>query len=364
MLQFVSSIALRVWAVNVWCFTQLARVLVLTANLLMFPRPRTQQPNPVALTIWIIVNAGIFLWTATFLEGRSLLFTALIFAFVHFLTIVAVLLVITEENDVWAGYVRFDRITGKGDRVFGNGRVVKSLPLMLNAGASYLCFSAIVVRAWHSESTILTAPYRPDIPILYYIITVAAQVPTFETILRWTGLDGLAMKFDGIEGLAVKYAIEISVVSIIIGAINSYFRQKSEVRRLVEALGSSKGNIPVLESQASRAPEEIKSTILAMALHDVAAPVRRRAMTVARYANILTFPTTIIYNLHRETDEQNKLCAIRVSGEIVQRNYENLDKAYFEALGRKIEFQLRDKRRKHGQGTLDALIKLRQLLKP
>jgi hypothetical protein len=87
-------------------------------------------------------------------------------------------------------------------------------------------------------------------------------------------------------------------------------------------------------------------------------------MTVAQYANILTFPTTMVYNLHKETKERNKHHALAVSIQIIENNHDHLEPDYFEALDRKIEFQLQNQRRRHRQKTLDMLIELRKMRQP
>ena len=87
------------------------------------------------------------------------------------------------------------------------------------------------------------------------------------------------------------------------------------------------------------------------------------AMTVAQFANILTFPTTIVYNLHNEARERNKHHALEIAIQIVMNNYGHLDREYLEALGRKIEFQQQSQRRRHNRKTIELLADLRRLLK-
>ena len=99
---------------------------------------------------------------------------------------------------------------------------------------------------------------------------------------------------------------------------------------------TKKGDIPVLQAQASRAPEEIKADIIEMAIEHPEAHTRRRAMSVAMYANILTFPQTMIHNLHLETVEQNKRRGIAVSIEIIRNNLPMLEASFTQLLRRKI----------------------------
>jgi hypothetical protein len=224
--------------------------------------------------------------------------------------------------------------------MFKRGGVMKSLPLLLLSSALYVGCCAVVLKAWHANHVVFKTNYNGELSLFRYLITVAAQAPMVETILKWSGLTELALEFEGIKGLAIKSLIELSYASIIVGAITSYFRQKSDVRRLVQALGGETGDIPVLAAQAARAPEEIKSDILNMALHDSAARVRRRAMTVAVHAKIITFALTMIYNLHKERSERNKLCAIKAAAAIVAENRPKLDPTYFERLRSEIDYQL------------------------
>ncbi len=187
---------------------------------------------------------------------------------------------------------------------------------MVTSALAYLAFLAAAVKGFHAEHAILNVAYDAGIPIEHYILTVAAQVPVVDAMIKWTGIKTI-MAFDGMAGAIVKQLIYVTNGSIIIGTFNSYFRQKSQIRRLMQGLASKKGDIPVLQAQASRAPEEIKPAIIEMAIEHPEAHTRRRAMSVAMYANILTFPQTMIHNLHLETVEQNKRRGIAVSIEII-----------------------------------------------
>jgi hypothetical protein len=361
MLSLLQSAVLKAWGVVIWCFTQVARVIALMASLLLFPRPRTHQPHPLAATAWTAIDAWLLARCAFAPPARAQLATAGALAILHFLLIVTALLVITEENDVWTGYVRCDRVGGRDDRVLNRGKAIKSLPFILVCGIFYMAYSAVALRAWHAENDIFSRPFGDQTPIADYLATVAAQIPTLETLLKWVGFDQMVMEFRGTPGSAVRYALELGNVSIVVGTVSSWFRQRREVRRLVAALGAGTGNIPALQAQAARAPEEIKSAILDMALHDADPQVRWRAMTVAEPANILTFPTTLIYNLHREPRENNKLHALAVALAILRRNRAELQPDYFAALADKIAFQLGQKRRRHGEKTLGMLCELRGL---
>src|SRR5262249_35850396 len=220
--------------------------------------------------------------------------------------------------------------------VLRRGGVVKSLPLMATSAAAYLAFLAVGVKGLHADHAILTLRYTTDIPIEYYIVTVAAQVPVFDAVIKWTGMP-VIMEFQTVTGALMKQAIYVTNGSIIIGTFNSYFRQRSQMRRLMQGLASQEGGIPLLQAHAARAPDEIKSTIIDMALEYPKAATRRRAMAVALYANILTFPQTMMHNLHLEPVEQNKRRAVAVSIEIVRNNRAALEASFTELLRRKVE---------------------------
>jgi hypothetical protein len=132
----------------------------------------------------------------------------------------------------------------------------------------------------------------------------------------------------------------------------------------MQGLASKKGDIPVLQAQASRAPEEIKSDIIEMAIEHPEAHTRRRAMSVAMYANILTFPQTMIHNLHLETVEHNKRRGIAVSIEIIRNNLPMLEASFTQLLRRKIHIQLNDNRHHHSDHVLTMLMELRAVVPP
>jgi hypothetical protein len=358
MLTFVSSTILAAWAIFIWLIAQPCRLIVVLAAAILFPDERTHRPNLWALAAWSLLDIAVFVWSSFYLESWRGLYIVGVLAAAHLMIIVAALLVITEENDVWMGYIRCNRVTGRDDRVFKNGEVVKSFPLLAVSGVLYIAYLAAALRHWHSESEILNTSYDPNIPIVRYFATVLIQAAPFATALKWIGLRDAAMEFTGFEGLIVREVIEVTNVSVLIGAINSYFRQRSEIRRLIRALGAKAGDIPVLQGLAARAPEEIKKGVLDMALHDSWARARWRAMSVAEPANILTFPGTMTYNLHKEFNKTNKQHALAVSKRIVENNRGKLERDFLNNLVANIDFQIQ-KRRSHDDKTIEMLRDLR-----
>jgi hypothetical protein len=368
MFSLAFSVCFRAWKAVIWAFTQIARLVIFILNGTMFPQDKTGHPSLKAIMIWAAINVCIFVGCAYSLQLRMQCYAGLGFAGLHFLIIVTALLVISEENDVWSGYVRYDRIgssfsskEAKDFRSLKCGRIVKSLPLIAISAASYLAFLAVAVKGYHSLSNVLSVHYTTSIPLWQYVVTVIAQVPIVDSLAKWAGVKVL-MEFQGIAGTTIKLLIHVTNISIIIGTFNSYFKQKSQIRRLVEGLASKKGDIPFLQLQAQRAPDEIKSSIIEMAIEHPEAHTRRRAMAVAPYLNILTFPHTMIHHLHNEPVEQNKRRALAVSIEIVRNNVSRFEPAFIRLLRRKVDVQLKDRRRYHSQRILDMLMDIRALL--
>lgn len=362
------SAAFNAWNLVDWIFTQLARVVVAVLNGTMLPQNKTGRPNPKAVLVWLVLTVGLFAASANVPDPNVQGYVGLGLAGLHFLIIVSALLVIAEENDVWNGYVRADRPGSsvpagnrKDYRVLKRGKILKSLPLIGTSAIAYLAFLAVAVKGVHAGNAILSMSYSADIPMEIYILTVAAQVPVFDALIKWTGVN-VVMEFQGVTGTVIKQFIYVTNGSIIIGTFNSYFRQKSQIRRLMQGLASEKGDIHYLQTQASRAPEEIKSALLDMALHHPEALTRRRAMAVALYANILTFPHTMVHNLHLEPVEKNRERAVAVSMGIIRNNLPMLEASFTQLLRRKIHIQLHDNRQHHSEHVLGMLMELRAML--
>jgi hypothetical protein len=361
---YVTSLVFKAWNGLIWVFSQLGRMIVFILNWTMFPQKKTRRPHPFAIVAWLVVNAGLFVRLGFYGNPDSQFIIGITAASLHFLIIVTVLLVISEENDVWSGYIRVDRVSSEGHkdfRTFKHGKIVKSLPLIVISAIFYLTFLAVAVKGLHATHNILSVAHYPSISIFHYVVVVFVQVPLVETALKWSKLSAL-MEFNGLAGTAIKLAIHVSNISIILGTLNSYFRQKSQLRRMVDGLGSEKGNIQLLQAQAARAPEEIKVSIINMALHDPAARVRYRAMAVAEHANTLTFPNTAVYHLHKEPVDRNKARALAVSINIIRNNAGQLERDFLEAVRTKADFQLGRKRRKHSQWILEKLQELRAIV--
>jgi hypothetical protein len=358
------SWAFAAWRGVIWAIMPLAWLVVFFASRLLFPQERTREPHPIAIAVWVAVNTGFFVLGST--QPSPVL--GGILAAIHFLIIVTALLVISEDTDVLSGYVH------RKQRWLDRGEVIRSLPVILISAVCYLAFLAVAVKGMHAESRILNVRYSSAVSIWSYLATVLVQIPVFESSLKslaqipvfqgglkTVGFKGF-MEFRGVAGLSIKYAINLSYVSIIVGAVNSYFRQKSQIRRLIEAISSEKGDWAALEAQATRAPEEIKTGIINLSLHDPSARVRATAMRIATKANSIRFPNTIIYHLHEEPVEQNKHRALGCCDEIITRNRDRLQPDFFRELRSTIDHQLNRRRRDHDPKTLSMLAELRSRL--
>ena len=151
-------------------------------------------------------------------------------------------------------------------------------------------------------------------------------------------------------------------------AVVLFARQWYALRAMFSALSDEcigeacRADIPVLQQRATRAPVNTKSKILAIAIAHSNAIVRHRAISISRHANIATFPQTFVHNLHKESDENNKLWGLRVSSQLL--GSEQLRKVYtvdrLQLLINKIDHQLRrGGSRKHTESVKNRLAELR-----
>ena len=95
------STAFGVWNIFVWSFTQIARMIILVANTMVFPKSKTGRPQPTAITVWVLLNAALYVAVVFAAAPDVEAYAGLGMAGLHFLIIVSALLVIAEENDVW-----------------------------------------------------------------------------------------------------------------------------------------------------------------------------------------------------------------------------------------------------------------------
>jgi hypothetical protein len=373
MLRWAGSVAARAWQWIMPVISVPAIIVIFVLNKTMSPQRRTGRPDLRALLVWAAVNVAVLVACTLYIQSRSQIGVGFGLAAVHFLIIVAALLVISEENDVWNGFVRYNRSAGAGARGeqadcrrFKKGKIVKSLPLMAMSSVFYLVFVAVGIRGVHSQSSILNELYSPSIPVWRYVAMVSVQVPIFETLVhliaKWTSLPG-TMEFRGLTGRAIELFVNVTNASIVVSTFNSYVRQKSQIRRLVEGMSSERADIPFLQLQAARAPEEIKSAIIDMAVAHPEARIRWCSMEIARRMNILTFPHTLIHNLHHEAVERNKRRAIAVSIDIVRDSGNDFEPSFRRLLQQKIKSQLVDHRARHTAHVLNMLVELGSTLK-
>jgi hypothetical protein len=347
-------------------------MIVFILNATMSPQERTGKPHPRALLIWTILNIAALVALGYLLRAQTLALASFALATFHLLVIVAALLVISEENDVWNGFVRYDRTRqgrsgGKSVdcRRFTRGRIVKSAWLMVISAGLYLLFLAVAVRGVHSQSPILNQPYQPSLSIWRYLATVAVQIPFIESLAQWGSKSTSllrAMEFKGFAGRTIEAFITITNASIIVGTINAYLKQKSRIRRLVSEIDSDQVDAVFLQQQAARAPSEIKSEIIDMAVAHPEARVRYRAMEIAGRLNTITFPLTLIHNLNRETAERNRCRGLEVSLEIVRNNGNRFEPTFRWLLQKKIRSQLDNHRAHYSREVLKLLGELNSAL--
>jgi len=98
----------------------------------------------------------------------------------HFLIIVTVSLVITEENDVWSGYL-CDRVGGK--TIAYSSAANRKIFAVDSCSAAFYWPTPRCSEGVASKAVSLAA-VKAQIPVLHYIATVASQVPILDTVLK------------------------------------------------------------------------------------------------------------------------------------------------------------------------------------
>jgi len=351
---------LRIWSYVTRPVRRCARVILWTINSFMLPHKKTGRPNIFALVIWLGLNVGLAFYSFLHLSDLALFSLSFLLGTLHFLIIWTAFLVIGEELDVWNGYIRAGINNEPDERTFPRGKAVKSVPLICVSVTLYVVFIAIALHTVHANFNIFGEDNLAALPPWQYLLTVASQIPFLRSAVGKIEFLGLP-ELTGWTGLTILVVINAANTSVLIATITSYVRQKSEIRKLLDTIQSGSGDKDLLNKRASHAPDEIKLGLIHLALNAKEAPVRHRAMSVARYKSILTFPKTIIYHLHEETDEDNKTHAVDISRHIINANLKLDHKLLGETLG-KVEYQLDRRRQKHSQEILTSLVGLRTIL--
>jgi hypothetical protein len=79
----------------------------MTDNATVLPQSKTGRPHPKAIIAWAVINAVLYSAIASVSASAVQAYAGLAMAGLHFIIVVSALLVIAEENGVWAAYVRF-----------------------------------------------------------------------------------------------------------------------------------------------------------------------------------------------------------------------------------------------------------------
>jgi len=355
--QYLVIGVLRIWTLLIWPIRQFARAILWAINKFMWPQEKTGRPNNYALIIWFVLNLVLSIYCFDYLQDAAYLSLTLSFGALHFLFICTALLVIAEELDVWNGYVRINASNNVDHRFFRRGKAIKSLPLILISVLFYIVFIAMALRGVHANFKIFSVEYNPVTPLWRYMVTVASQAPVLRSAIG--EFDGLVLaEFSGLGGTAIQIAINAASISVLIGTITSYFRQKSEIRKLLDAINSDSGDRDLLNKRASHAPDEIKPHLINFALHAPKPRTRHRAMSVAKYKNILTFPRTILHHLHDENSPENKIHAVKISTDIIDNNVE-LDEKLLRSTQSKVDHQLQEQTKEHDEDVRKLLTELK-----
>ena len=307
-------------------------------------------------------------WGCAVFEGQTMarlcLAVAAFMTFIHVVILIGRILVVLEDNRVMNGLLRekYRRFCG---HVIHNSLFALGVSIV-----AYILFG--IELLWLADCLapgVLGEAMEPGEIVGFAdwaVLFLFKGVPLADRLLELAGVHPV-LSFSNGFGRLVAVLIYVVNGVLLYYAIVLYARQWYHLYALFAALSSEcvgdecRADIPLLQQRATRAPANTKRRILSIAVSHPVSIVRRRAISIARHARIVTFAQTFVHNLHKESEDSNKLWGIRVADLLLED--ETLAAFYttqhMDILIDKINHQLRRNRgRKHSDRVKERLVRL------
>lgn len=208
---------------------------------------------------------------------------------------------IDEDNLVMEGFLHKNKAKFRGFQA-----AIPMFSIIISGITIFLCLSLAIF------STDKLFPGTIIEPHLYarfidYAIFVLNEIPFGQDVLEVFGIHyEKSLKPMGDSGSFIGLMVRVIFGILLYSAIVLKIKQIKKIKLLISAFESNDCDIQYLQQRVSHYPSVVKKKFIDWSIHHPNSQVRHRVISVMPYAQVVSFPQTYIYNLHKEKDPEIK----------------------------------------------------------
>jgi hypothetical protein len=298
-LQFVLGVWEKIQTVLKW----ISYVIVVIMNFLMSPNKINGTVKYWRVGIWFILNILMLTVFQYTLVAWYLFWASFALMGFHLLIIISKMVMIGEDNLIMEGMLHKDKAIFR--------QLQGAIPVCVLAIASFMFFLSLTVSVFALDKMLpgVVLYSHDEVNFLYELVMMILQIPLIKEVVDFfelINLDNMPLHLTSTYGAALNISIELTIGVIVYSAIMLQLKQIKQIKSLIQAFESDEADIQYIQQRASHFPSIVKKKLIDLSLNHPNSKVRKRAISVASYAQIVSFPQAFLYRLHREKENYLK----------------------------------------------------------
>ncbi|MEK8017614.1 MAG: DUF1566 domain-containing protein, partial [Candidatus Parabeggiatoa sp.] len=221
----------------------------------------------------------------------------------HLLIIISKMVMIGEDNLIMEGMLH------KNKAIFR--QLQGAIPFAVLFIASIMFFLSLTVSVFALDKMLpgVVLYSHDEVNFLYRLVMMILQIPLIKEVVDFfelINLDNMPLHLTSTYGAALNISIELTIGVMVYSAIMLQLKQIKQIKSLIKAFESDEADIQYIQQRATHFPSIVKEELINLSLNHPNSKVRKRAISVASYAQIVSFPQAFLYRLHREKENYLK----------------------------------------------------------
>ncbi|MCK5720777.1 MAG: hypothetical protein KAH84_12630 [Thiomargarita sp.] len=333
----ILQFGLGVWEKIQMVLKWISYVIVVIMNFLMSPNKINGAVKYWRVGIWFTLNIlilTVFQYTlvAWYLFGAS-------FAMMGFylLIIISKMVMIGEDNLIMEGMLHKDKAIFR--------QLQGAIPFAILVTTSLMFFLSLTVSVFALDKMLPEVVFysHDEVNFFYWLFMMILQIPLIKEVVDFfelINLDNMALHLTSTYGTILNISIELTIGVIVYSAIMLQLKQLKQIKSLIKAFESDEGDIQYIQQRASRFPSIVKKELINLSLNHSNQKVRRRAISVAPYAKIISFPQAFLYHLNKEEKEDLKEWGLKQILKMLSDYEVVLDNKRRNLINKRLKFQI------------------------
>ena len=347
----ILQFGLVVWEKIQTVLKWISYVIAIIMNYLMSLNKINRTVKYWRVGIWLTLNIFILTVFQYTLVAWYLFLASFALMGFHLLIIISKMVMIGEDNLIMEGILhkekaRFRHLQG-------------AIPFAVLVIASIMFFLSLTVSVFVLDQMLPEVVFssHDEVNFLYWLLMMILQIPLIKEIVdffEFINQDNMALHLTSTYGAALNITIEVTISVIVYSAIMLQLKQIKQIKSLIKAFESDESDIRYIQQRATRFPSIVKKELINLSLNHFNPKVRKRAISVASHAQIISFPQAFIYHLHLEKKEYLKEWGLTQILNILSDPKVVLDDKRRNLINNRSKFQITTKKQQHS----DVIIKM------